>query len=266
MIVTKRRLNRMTIDALHPLPPLHDQVAIVTGGSRGIGRAICLALAQSGAHIVVNYLHSQMAAEQVAEQCRQFGVQAYAFQADVTHAPEVKQLVQFACLYLGKPSILVNNAGISSTRLLLETSEEEWDAIMQTNLKAAFLCCKEVIPHMLQKRYGRIINISSIWGIAGGSCEVAYSASKGGLIAFSKALAKELGPSGITVNAVAPGVIETDMLAHLRQEEREALASETAVGRLGTPADIASVVRFLADPSSSFLTGQVISPNGGFLT
>jgi 3-oxoacyl-[acyl-carrier protein] reductase len=265
MIVHKEVIS-VSRDSVQNLRPLDGQVAIVTGGSRGIGKAICLALAQSGAHVAVNYLHSQEAAEQVAKHCKQYGVQAIAAQADVTNLQDVKQLIQSTCLYLGKPSILVNNAGISSTRLLIDTSEEEWNAIIDTNLKAAFLCAKEVIPHMLHKQYGRIINISSIWGIAGGSCEVAYSASKGGLIAFTKALAKEVGPSGITVNAVAPGVIDTDMLSHLREEEREALAGETAVGRLGTPDDIASVVRFLAEPSSSFLTGQVISPNGGFLT
>lgn len=245
---------------------LSGQVAIVTGGSGGIGQAICLALAQAGAHVAVHYHQNQTAAEWVAKRCRAYHVQAMTVPADVTQVNDVQQMVQKTRLYLGNPSILVNNAGVSLTHLLIDTSVDEWDRVMNTNLKSVFLCTKEVLPSMIRQRYGRIINIASIWGMAGGSCEVAYSASKGGLIAFTKALAKEVGSAGITVNAVAPGVIETAMLSHLQPEEKEALAEETAVRRLGKPEDIARVVRFLADPASSFLTGQIISPNGGFLT
>ncbi|WP_018131187.1 elongation factor P 5-aminopentanone reductase [Effusibacillus pohliae] len=246
--------------------PLAGQVAIVTGASRGIGRAIAQELARLGAAVAVNYLHLKEYAEQVASLCESFGVRAIPVQADVTKPEDVARLVETACLYLGKPDILVNNAGIASHSLLIDTTEYEWDRVMAANLKAPFLCAKSVLPHMIRKRYGRIINMSSIWGIAGGSGEVAYSAAKGGLISFTKALAKEMGASGITVNAVAPGVVETDMLSMLTQSDRENLSQQTPVGRLGTPQDIASVVSFLALPASGFITGQVISPNGGFLT
>ncbi|MFC4770266.1 elongation factor P 5-aminopentanone reductase [Effusibacillus consociatus] len=246
--------------------PLEGQTAIVTGASRGIGRAIAQELAKLGAFVAVNYLHSKEYAEQVALECESFGTKALPVQADVTKPEDVTRLVETASLYLGKPDILVNNAGIASHSLLIDTTEYEWNQVIAANLKAPFLCAKAVLPIMIQKQYGRIINMSSIWGIAGGSGEVAYSAAKGGLISLTKALAKEMGPSGITVNAVAPGVVDTDMLAGLNPEDRESLSQETPVGRLGTPQDIATVVGFLALPASGFITGQVISPNGGLIT
>ena len=246
--------------------PLLGQQAIVTGASRGIGRAIAVALARAGANVVINYLRSAEQAESAVAECRQYGVQALAVRADVTNAEDVTRLVDTACVNFGSPHILVNNAGIAHTGLLMDTTEQEWEALMHANLKAPFLCARSVLPHMVRRQYGRIINMSSIWGLAGGSYEVAYSASKGGLIAFTKALAKEMGPSGITVNAVAPGAVQTDMLHHLSPEDLAMLAEETPVGRLGTPEEIASVVAFLALPSSSFLTGQIISPNGGLIT
>ncbi|MGZ6505287.1 MAG: elongation factor P 5-aminopentanone reductase [Tumebacillaceae bacterium] len=246
--------------------PLLGQNAIVTGASRGIGAAIAVSLARAGANVIVNYRNSPQHAEQVVAECRRYDVKSLAIGADVTNADEVAHLVEATCVNFGSPHILVNNAGISITKLLIDTAEDEWDALMSANLKAPFLCAKAVLPHMINHRYGRIINMSSIWGIAGGSCEVAYSASKGGLIALTKALAKEMGPSGITVNAVAPGAVQTEMLQHLNEEDLMMLAEETPVGRLGTPEDIASVATFLALPSTSFITGQVISPNGGFVT
>jgi 3-oxoacyl-[acyl-carrier protein] reductase len=246
--------------------PLLGQHAIVTGASRGIGAAIAVSLARAGANVIVNYRNSPELAEGVVAQCRSFGVKALAIGADVTNAEQVAYLIEASCVNFGSPHILVNNAGISITKLLLDTEEDEWDALMTSNLKAPFLCSKAVLPHMVHHQYGRIINMSSIWGIAGGSCEVAYSASKGGLIAFTKALAKEMGPSGITVNAVAPGAIQTEMLQHLNEEDLTLLVEETPVGRIGMPEDIASVATFLALPASSFITGQVISPNGGLVT
>lgn len=223
-------------------------------------------MARLGASVAINYQHSKEQAEAVAHACQLYGVEAIPVQANVTDGADVARLLETTSLYLGKPDILINNAGIASHSLLIDTSEAEWDQVMEVNLKAAFLCTKAVMPEMIRKRYGRIVNISSIWGMTGGSGETAYSAAKGGLIAFTKALAKEMGPSGITVNAVAPGVIETDMLAGLPQSDKQTLVEETPAGRLGTPQDIASVVAFLTLPSSGFITGQVISPNGGFLT
>ncbi|QSO55017.1 SDR family oxidoreductase [Alicyclobacillus curvatus] len=242
--------------------PLYGQTAIVTGASRGIGRSIAVALGRAGAHVVVNYLKSQEAALEVVDTILNLGSKAIAVQADVSNPQEVKSLVT-AATSLGAPQILVNNAGISQSRLLLDTSLEEWDRMLKSNLTAPFLCTKAVLPYMLRTGYGRIVNISSIWGISGGSFEVAYSASKGGIIAFTKALAKEIGPSGITVNAVAPGAIETDMLQGLSEEEVSQLQARTPVGRLGHPDDVANAVVFLASPRTSYITGQVISPNGG---
>lgn len=248
------------------IQPLSGHTAIVTGGSRGIGRAIAIALAQDGARVAVNFQQSQQMAEQAVEICRSFGVESMAFQADVRREDDVYQLVRMVTMYLGGPTILVNNAGVSLQKTVLDTTIMEWDDLMLTNLRAPFLCARAVIPKMVENQYGRIINITSMWGLTGGSCEVAYSASKGGIIAMTKALAKEVGSAGITVNAVAPGVIETDMISHLSAMEKSILASETPTGRLGTPEDIASVVKFLASPQTGFITGQVISSNGGLIT
>jgi 3-oxoacyl-[acyl-carrier protein] reductase len=246
--------------------PLFGQVAIVTGASRGIGRAIAIELARLGASVAINYKYSRESAEEAANECKAQGVTALPVQADVTRQEDIDRLLETTVMYLGQPDILVNNAGIASHSLLIDTTETEWDHLMDANLKAPFLCSKAVLQYMIHKRYGRIINISSIWGIAGGSGETAYSASKGGLIALTKALAKEMGPAGITVNAIAPGVIDTDMLSQLDTRDLAMLSQETPVGRLGTPQDIASVAGFLALPSSGFITGQIISPNGGILT
>jgi 3-oxoacyl-[acyl-carrier protein] reductase len=245
--------------------PLFGQVAVVTGASRGIGRSIALTLAKAGAVVVVNYRRSREAAEEVAALCRQAGSRAYPVQADVAVPEDVRRLIA-AAAEIGPPRILVNNAGISRSKLLLDTTLDDWNDLIRNNLTAPFLCTQAVLPHMIRERYGRIINISSIWGIAGGSYEVAYSASKGGLIAFTKALAKEVASAGITVNAVAPGAIDTDMLADLSDEDREVLIDETPMGRLGKPEDVAHCVLFLASPGASYLTGQVISPNGGLVT
>ncbi len=245
--------------------PLFGQVALVTGASRGIGACIARTLAKAGAAVAVNYLTNRDRAVCVARECQSYGAQALAVQADVTDLGAIARLLQETQLHLGTPTILVNNAGRALSGLFVDTDEAMWTELANANLKAPFFCAQAVLPGMLKAGYGRIINISSVWGIAGGSCEVAYSASKGGLIAFTKALAKEIGRSGITVNAVAPGAIATDMLSHLSNEDRELLSQETPAGRLGTPADVAAAVLFLASPAASFMTGQVLSPNGGLV-
>ena len=246
--------------------PLFGQVALITGAGRGIGAAIALELAKAGAAVAINYLHSADGARAVAAECHNCGSRAIAIQADVTSGEEVTSLVAETTRALGTPSILVNNAGIAHTQLILDTSEQTWDEVMNVNLKAPFLCSRAVMPGMIAAKYGRIVNISSIWGLTGGSCEAAYSAAKGGVLAYTKALAKELGPSGITVNAVAPGVTNTDMLNTLSSEDLNRICMETPVGRLGVPADIAAAVLFLTTPQASFITGQVLSPNGGLVT
>ncbi len=245
--------------------PLFGQVALITGASRGIGAAIAVTLAKAGAAVAINFLRNEERAQAVAEDCRTYGSKAVPIQADVTDDRAVARLTATTVKELGEPTILVNNAGRARSALLVDTTEAIWDELMNANLKAPFFCTKAVLPSMIRKRHGRIVNISSIWGIAGGSFEVAYSASKGGLIALTKALAKELGPSGITVNAVAPGAIETDMLNDLAPDDRAEISLETPVGRLGTPEDVASAVLFLVSPGASFITGQIISPNGGLV-
>lgn len=242
---------------------LTGQVAIVTGAARGIGRAIALALAQEGAAVVVNYRVHAEAAEQVVQAIRAMGSDAVAVQADVTCPHAARSLVQAALDRWGRVDILVNNAGVALYRLLLDTSVDEWDAIMAVHLRGAFNCSQAVLPHMLRAGRVRIINISSVWGQVGAANEVAYSTAKAGLIGFTRALAKEVGRAGITVNAVAPGVIETDMLNGLTPDEKAALAEATPVGRLGSPEDVAGIVAYLASPAGGYVTGQVIGADGG---
>jgi 3-oxoacyl-[acyl-carrier protein] reductase len=245
--------------------PLAGQVAIVTGGGRGIGRAIALELAAAGASVVVNYHRSQDDAETVADMCRQLAGRALAVGADVGDKDQVAHLVT-AATALGPPRILVNNAGVAWTGLFSETSVDVWERLLRTNLTGTFLCTQAVLPHMLRQGYGRVVNIASIWGMVGGSCEVAYSASKGGVIAMTRALAKELGRTGITVNAVAPGAIASDMTDTLSPQDKAELEAAIPVGHIGEAEDVARCVRFLVSPRASYLTGQVISPNGGLVT
>ena len=245
--------------------PLFGQTALVTGASRGIGAAIALALAKAGARVAINYVHEKEKAENIAKQCQSLGARTVVLQADIANTDDVNRMVAQCKAELGPISILVNNAGKAQSTLFLDTSIDLWDQLMNINLKGTYLCTKAALPAMVEAQYGRIINISSVWGIAGGSCEVAYSAAKGGVNALTKALAKELGKTGITVNAVAPGAIATDMLRDLDEDDLKKLSEDTPVGRLGTPQDIANAVLFLASPDSSFMTGQIISPNGGFI-
>jgi 3-oxoacyl-[acyl-carrier protein] reductase len=245
---------------------LNRQTALITGASRGIGAAIAERFATLGMNVIIHYSESHESANQVARRCISLGANAVTLSADIRSAEEVLRMKDKLESRGLIPNILVNNAGVSHYGLLSDMSEEEWDQVMNVNLKGAFLCTKAFMPAMISAKYGRIINISSVWGISGASCEAAYSASKGGLNALTKALAKELAPSGVTVNAVAPGAVETDMLATFNKDEIASLQEEIPAGRLAQPDEIASLVYFLALPESGYITGQVISPNGGWVT
>ncbi|HEY3368422.1 MAG TPA: 3-oxoacyl-ACP reductase family protein [Symbiobacteriaceae bacterium] len=242
------------------------QVALVTGASRGIGRAVAEALSREGAAVVVNYRRSAEAALAVAQKIEQAGGAALAVQADVGTVAGCEALMAKAMDQFGRVDILVNNAGDALEKLLVDTSVDEWDRLMAVHMRSAYLLSRLALGSMAERRYGRIITVSSIWGISGASNEVAYSAAKAGQIGFTKALAQEVGPWGITVNAVAPGAIATDMNAGLTGDALAAWLDRTPVGRLGTAAEVAAVVRFLAGPGAGFITGQVISPNGGVVT
>ncbi len=242
-----------------------SKTALVTGASRGIGAAAALALAQQGLDIAVHYHQNRQGAEQTAEHCQAFGVRAELFACDVADSAAVAQMYSEIRSQMGTPLILVNNAGVDSFGLLTDTTDDEWRRVMGADLDGVFYCCRAVIPGMVHEKYGRIINISSMWGVSGASCEAVYSAAKAGVIGLTKALAKELGPSGITVNAVAPGVIRTDMNARHSAETMASLCEETPVGRLGEPEDVAAAVAFLASEAAGFITGQVLGADGGFL-
>lgn len=250
-------------DTYKQQPVLAGQVALVTGASRGIGRAIALELGRLGADVCVNYLGNEARSREVVSQLEAQQCKAVAIAADVSKAEEVERLFKETTNTLGPVSILVNNAGITRDNLLLRLSEDDWDAVLDTNLKSAYLCCKAAVRSMIRNRSGRIINVSSVVALIGNPGQVNYTAAKGGLIALTKTLAREFGSRNITVNAVAPGFVETDMTATLTEEVRKGLADRITLGRLGTPEDIASVVGFLCTPAARYMTGQVISVDGG---
>ncbi|MBE3585190.1 3-oxoacyl-[acyl-carrier-protein] reductase [Desulfofundulus thermocisternus] len=242
---------------------LDGKKAIVTGASRGIGRAIALALARAGADVVVNYSGQAAAAEEVAARIRQMGRQAVTCQADVSIPAEAVKLVNAAVEQLGAVHILVNNAGITRDNLVMRLAEEDWDRVLEVNLKGAFNTIKVASRLMLKARWGRIINISSIVGITGNAGQASYAASKAGLIGLTKAVARELGPRNITVNAVAPGFILTDMTASLPENVKEKMLGQVALGRFGQPEEVAAVVVFLASEDAGYITGQTIVVDGG---
>ncbi|GAC43196.1 elongation factor P 5-aminopentanone reductase [Paenibacillus popilliae] len=245
---------------------LADTSVLITGASRGIGAAIAHRFASVGMKVIIHYLNSHEAANEVARTCLAYGGEAITICADLRSAEQIDRMNSKLDELGFTPDILVNNAGTAYYGLFTNVTEEEWDECMNINLKGMFLCTRRFAPHMISQKYGRIINVSSVWGITGASCEVMYSTAKGGVNAFTKSLAKELAPSGVTVNAVAPGAVDTDMMKHLDTSERNALEEDIPVGRLGTPDEIASLVYFLALPEASYITGQVISPNGGWQT
>lgn len=239
---------------------------LVTGGSRGIGAAIAKRFAKEGYQIIIHYLHSHEQANETARECIALGAKVITIAADLASGEQLQRMKEKLDAMGLKPDIIVNNGGISHYGMLQDVTEEQWDSVMNVNLKGMFLCCQLFMPHMVRQQFGRIINISSIWGLSGAACEVLYSTTKGGVNAFTKALAKELAPSRITVNAVAPGAVDTDMMNEFESSEQEAIQQEIPIGRFGSTEEIASLVYFLSLPESSYITGQVISPNGGWHT
>ena len=245
------------------LQKLQDKVAIVTGASRGIGRATALALATEGAKVVINYARNSEAAEAVVAEITQAGGEAIAISADVSQAEAVDEMVKQTKAKFGRIDILVNNAGITRDTLMLRMKLEDWQAVINLNLTGVFLCCKAVSKLMLKQRSGRIINISSVAGVMGNPGQANYSAAKAGVIGLTKTLAKEFASRGVTVNAVAPGFIETDMTEGLQAEE---ILKAIPLNRYGKPEEIADMIRFLAaDTASNYITGQVFNVDGGMV-
>lgn len=240
-------------------------LAVITGASGDIGQAIARAYAQKGYKVAICFHQNKKAAEELAYEITRGGGFATAFSADLTSEQHVLLLEKEVIERMGEPDVLVNNAGVASQMLFTDVSLEEYDYVMDSNVKSAFLVTRAFLPYMVRNKKGCIINISSMWGQVGASCEVVYSASKAAIIGMTKALAKEVGPSGIRVNCIAPGVIDTKMNANHSEEALQELVDETPLGRLGTPRDIANVCVFLASPRSTFMTGQVLGVNGGLI-
>ncbi len=239
-----------------------EKTVLITGGSRGIGAACVEAFAAAGCRVVFSYLHSQ---EQAAALCARWEGRALAVQADVADRDQVAALFRQAEQAFGPVEVLVNNAGIAQQKLFTDITPAEWRRMLAVHLDGPFYCCQAALPAMIRAKWGRIINISSMWGQVGGSCEVHYSAAKAGLIGLTKALAQEEGPSGVTVNCIAPGVVETDMMAGFSAADKQALAEETPLCRLGRPEEVAAAAVFLAGDQAAFITGQVLGVNGGLV-
>ncbi len=239
------------------------KTAVVTGGSRGLGRAVCLELAKGGANVVFCYAGNEAAAKETTAACEALGAKALAVQCDVAKADEVKALMDAAVKEFGRIDILVNNAGITRDGLLMMMKEEDFDAVIAANLKGTFLCMKAISRIMMKQRYGRIVNLSSVVGLRGNAGQVNYAASKAGVVGMTKSLAKELASRGVTVNAVAPGFIATDMTAAMTDAAKEATLASIPLQRLGAPEDVAHAVAFLASDEAAYVTGQVLCVDGG---
>lgn len=244
---------------------MKTKTVLVTGASRGIGRACAELFAKNGHRVIIHYYKSKAEAETLERGLKEAGYSAYCYRANIADAEQVREMFAWIGTVFGGVDILVNNAGIAKTALFTDMDEEDWEEALNVNVKGMLRCTKHALPSMIHKKDGKIINISSIWGVCGASCEAVYSASKAAVIGFTKALAQEVGPSGICVNCVAPGVIDTDMNAALSQEDKDGLAQQTPLGRLGTAQEAAAAVYFLASDAADFITGQVLSPNGGLV-
>ena len=243
---------------------LDGKTALVTGGGRGIGKAIALKLARLGCNVVVSDVNKQTAEETVSE-IRRLGKKSLAVETDVSRTESVEAMVKASLDAFGKIDILVNNAGITKDNLLMRMDEKDWDAVLQVNLKGAFLCTKQVIRTMMKERSGKIVNIASVVGVMGNAGQANYAASKAGLIGFTKSVAKEVASRNIQVNAVAPGFIESDMTAKLSQDVRETYMANIPLRRFGSADDVADTVAFLASPASGYITGQVVHVDGGLV-
>ena len=239
------------------------KTVIVTGGSRGIGAAIVKELAKSNYNVILNYNNSETVAKQIQNELEEIGINIEIFKADVSKREEVKALVKFTLDKFNNIDVLINNAGIAQEKIFLDITDEDWNTMLQINLNSVFYCTLEVLENMIHNKKGCIVNISSIWGIIGGSCEVHYSVSKAGIDGMTKALAKELAPSNIRVNSVAPGAIATDMTSDYTEEEIKEINQQIPLGRMGEGIDIAKCVKWLIE--DNYTTGQVISPNGGWV-
>jgi 3-oxoacyl-[acyl-carrier protein] reductase len=244
---------------------LHNRVAIVTGGTKGIGKAISLLFAEEGARVVANFLKDVEAAEKLMEEAKAKRLNVGLYKADVTQFEQVKEMVEETFGKYGRIDILVNNVGLIRDNFLMLMSDEDWDSLMKANLNSLFYCCKAVIRKMMAEKRGKIINISSISGILGTSGQTNYAATKGGMISFTRSLARELGPFNIQVNAVAPGLIESEMVSKMPKEKVDAIIKSTSLGRMGKPEEVAQTVLFLASDQSNYITGQTIIADGGIV-
>lgn len=241
------------------------KTVIITGAARGIGRACAELFAAHGYQVLINYYRSVEAAKELHHSLQAKGYQVALFQADIRSRPQIDRMVAYCLQEFGAIDLLINNAGIAQTRLFVDLSADEWQEMIDTNLTGVFHCTQSVLRTMLPRHQGKIINIASIWGQVGASCEVHYSAAKAGVIGLTKALAKEVGPSNIQVNCIAPGIIETDMMASFTAKEKTALKEQTPLERFGTAEEVAACALFLASDAADFITGQVIGVNGGFV-
>jgi 3-oxoacyl-[acyl-carrier protein] reductase len=244
---------------------IQKKTVLITGSSRGIGSNMAEKFAREGYNVLINYNKSKDKAEELQTRLEGEGLSVKIFKADVSKRDEVESMFEYCLKEFGDLDVLVNNAGVAKGMLFTDISDEDWDNLMNVNLKGVFHCAQTALRHMISEKKGKIINISSIWGITGGSCEVHYSTSKAGIIGLTKALAKEVGPSNIQVNCIAPGAIVTDMLGQIDGDDLELFRQETPLMKLGKPEDISNCALFLASDKADFFTGQVISPNGGIV-